>query len=104
MVPLGAPNSVPSPDGAVGLIQPPLGSTGNLGRNVNRTAGFASVDLRMTRHVSIGETRMMDLSVDGFNLFNRVNIREADNSFTQSGRPVAAFVPRQVQFSLKFFF
>jgi hypothetical protein len=58
----------------------------------------------LTRHLSIGETRMIDVSVDVFNLFNRVNIREADNSFTQSGRPVAAFAPRQIQFSLKLLF
>jgi hypothetical protein len=37
-------------------------------------------------------------------LFNRANVREVDNSFTQGGRPVAAFGPRQIQFSLKFFF
>ena len=104
VVPLGTPGSFTSPDGTVGLAQPPLGSVGNLGRNVYRTTHFASLDLRLTRHVSIGENSAIDLSMDAFNLFNRVNIREVDNSFTQSGRPVAAFNPRQIQFSVKVFF
>jgi len=104
VVPLGTSDSFASPDGAVGLVQPPLGSVGNLGRNVYRTPHFASVDLRLTRHVSIGENRTIDLSMDAFNLFNRVNIREVDNSFTKQGRPVAAFAPRQIQFSVKVFF
>ena len=104
VVALGTPGAYASPDGAVGLVQPPLGSAGNLGRNVYRMSRFASVDLRVTRHISLGENRMIDLSADVFNLFNRVNVREVDNSFTQGGRPVAAFVPRQIQFSLKFFF
>ncbi|MCI0628270.1 MAG: TonB-dependent receptor [Acidobacteria bacterium] len=104
VVPLGTAGSFPSPDGIVALALPRLGSVGNLGRNVYRTPSFASVDIRLTRHVSIGEARIIDLSVDAFNLFNRVNVREVDNSFTQGGRPVAAFGPRQIQFSLKFFF
>jgi hypothetical protein len=101
---LSTAGTFPSPDGAVGLVEPPLGSVGNLGRNAYRSPYFASVDLRATRHISIGENRMIDLSMDAFNLFNRVNVREADNSFTQQGRPVAAFAPRQIQFSLKIFF
>ena len=104
MVPLGTPASFASPDGTVGLAQPPLGSVGNLGRNIYTTPHFSSVDLRLTRHISIGENRTIDLSMDAFNLFNRVNIREVDNSFTQQGRPVAAFAPRQIQFSVKLFF
>ena len=104
VVALGTSGSFASPDGTVGLAQPPLGFVGNLGRNIYRTNHFASLDLRLTRHVSIGENRAIDLSMDAFNLFNRVNIREVDNSFTQQGRPVAAFVPRQIQFSVKVFF
>ncbi len=104
MVPLGTTGSFASPDGTVGLAQPPLGSVGNLGRNVYTTPHFASLDLRLTRHISIGENRAIDLSMDAFNLFNRVNVREVDNSFTQQGRPVAAFAPRQIQFSVKLFF
>lgn len=104
MVPLNTPGSFGSPDRTVGLAQPPLGSVGNLGRNVYWTPHFASLDLRLTRHIPIGENRSIDLSTDAFNLFNSVNVPEVDNSFTQSGRPVAAFNPRQIQFSVKVFF
>ena len=104
VVPVSTPGSFPSPDGKVGLIQPPLGSVGSLGRNVYRTGSFATVDLRLTRHLSFGEHWRLGWSMDVFNLFNRVNIREADNSFTQAGRPVGAFDPRQIQFSAKIVF
>ena len=104
VVPANTSGSFPSPDGKVGLIQPPLGSVGNLGRNVYRTGSFASVDFRLTRNFSFGEHWRLGLSMDVFNLFNRVNIREADNSFTQAGRPVGAFDPRQIQFSAKIVF
>ena len=66
---------------------------GNLGRNVYRTGNFSSVDFRLTRRIVLKEKRRLELSLDVFNLFNRVNIREADNSFTQAGRPVGAFDP-----------
>jgi outer membrane receptor protein involved in Fe transport len=104
VVPTGTPGSFASPDGKVGLIQPPLGSVGNLGRNVYRTSNFSSVDFRLTRRIVLGEKRRLEFSLDVFNLFNRVNIREADNSFTQAGRPVGAFDPRQLQYSAKVVF
>ncbi|MCI0424000.1 MAG: TonB-dependent receptor [Acidobacteria bacterium] len=104
VVPVGTPGSFASPDGKVGLIQPPLGSVGDLGRNVYRTSNFASVDFRLTRRIVFGDKRRLEFSLDVFNLFNRVNIREADNSFTQAGRPVGAFDPRQLQYSAKVVF
>jgi hypothetical protein len=104
VVAANTPGSFLSPDGQVGLIQPPLGSVGNLGRNVYRTGSFASFDFRLTRRFSLSDQWKLGLSMDVFNLFNQVNVREADNSFTQAGRPVAAFDPRQIQFSAKLVF
>ncbi len=104
VVPAGTPGSFLSPDGKVGLVEPPIGSVGNLGRNVYRTNAFASIDLRVTRSFPFGEGHRVDLSVDIFNLSNRVSIREVDTSFTQAGRPVGAFDPRQIQFSVKVVF
>jgi hypothetical protein len=104
VVPLGTSASFASPDKKVELAQPPLGLIGNLGRNVYRTDSFVSGNFRLTRHFSIGEFRSFDLSMDVFNVFNRVNISKVDNSFTQGGRPVAAFDPRQIQFSAKLVF
>ena len=104
VVAIGTAGSFASPDGEVGLIQPPLGSVGNLGRNVYRTSNFSSIDFRLTRRIVLAEKRRLEFSLDVFNLFNRVNIREADNSFTQAGRPVGAFDPRQLQYSVKILF
>ena len=104
VVPANTPGSFLSPDGQVGLIQPPLGAAGNLGRNVYRTGSYNSIDFRLTRHFSLNDQWKLGLSMDVFNLFNRVNVREADNSFTNAGRPVAAFDPRQIQFSVKIVF
>jgi hypothetical protein len=104
MVSLGSSDSFPSPDGRVGLALPPFGQVGNLGRNVYRTGFYASIDLRVMRHLRLREGRGIDLSVDGFNLSNHFNVKEVSNSFTESGRPVAAFPTRQIQFGVKLIF
>ena len=52
VVPLETFGSYPSPDGEVGLALPPVGSIGNLGRNVYRTDTFSSVDFRLTRKIA----------------------------------------------------
>ncbi len=104
VVALGTPGSYSSPDGKVGLTQPPLGSVGNLGRNTYTTGGYVTIDFRLARRIRLGDRISTDFSADVFNLFNRVNIREVDKSFTQAGRPVAAFNPRQIQFGIKVVF
>jgi hypothetical protein len=81
----------------------PLGSIGNLGRNVYRTDSFSSVDFRLTRKIPLSGV-VLNISTDVFNLFNRVNMRKADTAFTQSGRPVSAFNARQIQFGLRLTF
>jgi len=104
VVPLGTSGSYPSPDGEVGLALPPVGSIGNLGRNVYRTGAFSSVDFRLTRKIPVKNGVVLNISTDVFNLFNRVNVRKADTAFTQSGRAVSAFNPRQIQFGLRLMF
>ena len=101
LVPLGTPGSFPATDEEVGLILPPLGFIGNLGRNVYRTGTFSSVDFRLTRTIPLRNRASLNVSMDVFNLFNRVNIKTADTAFTKSGIPVSAFNPRQVQFALR---
>jgi hypothetical protein len=101
VVPLGTPGSFPSPDERFGLALPPVGSIGNLGRNVYRTSTFSSVDFRLTRKIPFRSRVSLNVSMDVFNLFNRVNTKNADTAFTRSGDPVSAFNPRQVQFALR---
>ncbi|MCS6884097.1 MAG: carboxypeptidase regulatory-like domain-containing protein [Acidobacteriota bacterium] len=106
VVPLGTPGSFPSPDGKVGLILPPLGRVGNLGRNVYTTPPFASVDFRLSRKFYLPQREGMNLEFifEVFNLFNRTNISEVQFFYERAGQPVAAQPARQIQFAFKFNF
>jgi hypothetical protein len=66
VVPLGTPGSYPSPDGKVGLALPPVGSVGNLGRNVYSTSSFSTLDLRLTRRIPFGTKCVLSVSVRDF--------------------------------------
>jgi hypothetical protein len=96
------------------LVLPPFFSNGSLGRNMGITHKFASLDLRVSRAVRLGERVRLDLIAEGFNMFNRFNEASASplfsdvNSFAQRAgngryysRPTASFDPRQFQFGLK---
>jgi hypothetical protein len=96
------------------LVQPPFFTSGNLARNRGITHGYASLDLRLTRSIRLGETTRLQIIAEGFNLFNRFNEASASpfisdvNAFNERAgggryysRPTAAFDPRQFQFGLK---
>jgi len=96
------------------LVVPPPFSTGILARNLGLTHSYASLDMRVTRAIRMGERLRLDIIAEGFNLFNRFNEASASpfindvNAFGQrSGngryfsRPTASFDPRQFQFGLK---
>ena len=96
------------------LFLPPFLSSGNLERNRGITHGYASLDLRISRGIRLGERVRLDIIAEGFNLFNRFNEAGANpffdvvNGFDQQdgsgryySRPTAAFDPRQFQFGLK---
>jgi hypothetical protein len=105
---------VPGTAGCTPLITAGQFSTGGLGRDRGITHSYASLDLRLTRKVRLGERFNLDVIAEGFNLFNRFNEAAASPFFTDvnafhqrdgSGRyfsrPTAAFDPRQFQFGLK---
>jgi hypothetical protein len=91
------------------LTIPGPAEIGSLGRNVGISPGFASVDMRLSRSISLGEGLKLELISEVFNLFNRVNVSTVNNNFRvvtfEEGRfkspPTALFDPRQFQFSLK---
>jgi hypothetical protein len=56
---------------------------GTLGRNTFIGPGFASVDVRIARPIKLTERLNSEFSVDFFNLFNRVNIRDITTSEVQ---------------------
>jgi hypothetical protein len=100
---------------------------GNSPRNSYRGDTLQTVDLRLARALHLGERRLLNLSVDAFNLFNRANIDEVfsvygapdfipgqpqprhfnDGGFSPSGAvgaPRTAFNTRQFQLAAKFTF
>lgn len=102
-------------------------------RNAFTGPDYSSTDLRLVRKIRVREGKRLELTVDSFNLFNRLNPRVTITSdgltaeattFTQYTtyvlnvaypayyqqptqnflKPNAAFAPRQVQLGLKFIF
>ena len=105
---------VPGASGCTPLITNGVFSTGGLGRDAGITHRFASLDMRLSRAIPIGEHLRLDIIAEGFNLFNRFNEGSASpfiddvNAFKQRAgngryfsRPTASFDPRQFQFGLK---
>jgi Carboxypeptidase regulatory-like domain/TonB dependent receptor len=84
---------------------------GALGRNTLMGPGFASVDARVARPIKFTERLNSEFSVDFFNLFNRVNIRNINTFYGSAnlavppvavfGTPSEVFNPRQIQLALK---
>ena len=89
-------------------ISPPLGCTGNLGRNSFTRPGFAQFDLRVARKIPFRERWNVEVIANAFNLFNRFNVSDvnpvcdpANPSACQAGQPTAALDPRTFQLALK---
>ena len=100
------PAPVPIPP-AVALT-PPVGCTGNLGRNAFVRPGFFQWDMRVKRRFSISERFKLDAIADVFNLFNRFNVADVsplcnptDPAGCNAGQPTASYDARQFQFALK---
>nr|MBA3321018.1 hypothetical protein [Pyrinomonadaceae bacterium] len=99
------------------LVLPGSFQTGSLGRNRGITEGYASLDLRLTRTIPMGERLRLEVIAEGFNLFNRFNQATAspffgavnatnrrDGAGRYYSRATAAFDPRQFQFGLRLSF
>jgi hypothetical protein len=88
----------------------------SVGRNSGTTAGYASVDARLTRRFALGGRATVEAMVEAFNLFNRANFVEDTNqssfvvfgtgAFPSSplpayGRYTLTAPPRQVQLAAR---
>jgi outer membrane receptor protein involved in Fe transport len=89
-------------------------------RNSELTPDYASVDLRLSRRVSIGRRGSLDLIAEAFNLLDRTNFSEVNNVFgpgaypaapqrdpqgrASFGLPTKAYAPRQVQLAARLSF
>jgi len=95
---------------------------GQAGRNTGRGDAFYSVDLRLARRFFVKESRYLEITVEGFNLFNQTNFQGINNviggtpmtDFDARGRAdrrptdplgfTSASDPRQLQFGARFNF
>jgi hypothetical protein len=83
----------------------------DLGRNSIQTPGIVTMDFRVLKYFSFGESRRLDLVAEFFNFFNRANIAQINPVFGSNLMPMTAFEKpiqgigaRQIQFSLDFEF
>jgi hypothetical protein len=107
------PNSWLNP---AAFAQPAAGTLGNFRRNSVRAPGYWSVDLAVSRLISFGMTRSVELRLETFNLFNTFNwgpptlAQGADRTHTNFnsgafGRITSmAGAPRIMQFGVKYGF
>ncbi len=75
-------------------------------RNTLDGAGFAQLDLRLTRDLKTGagkQKRSFAVAVDAFNLLNRTNYATYAGTFGSPlfGQPISARPPRQLQLTLR---
>jgi outer membrane receptor protein involved in Fe transport len=87
---------------------------GLIGRNSYEGPGYASVDVRISREFPVASRARLELLLDVFNLFNRVNVKDINTvwgsiDYPNSppppqfgfGSPRAVFNPRQTQLAAK---
>jgi hypothetical protein len=95
------------------FILQPNGYIGNLGRNTLIGPGFATVDLQVSRDIGLGGSQLIQLRLEAFNLFNRVNLGLPTNAlFNTNGTYRAdagrinstAGSARQLQLGIKYVF
>jgi hypothetical protein len=97
----------------------PLDPASSVGRNSESTDAIVSVDLRVSKALPLGGRTTLDLIVDVFNLFNRVNFIEDTNQSSFAifgpgaypaaplptyGRYTLTDPPRQIQLAAKISF
>ena len=85
----------------------PAGQSGSAPRNSVRGPGMINADLSFIKRVPFGDTKAVEIRVEGFNIFNRVNLGVPVTDFSSSsfGRiQSTATGAREFQFGLKFRF
>jgi len=82
---------------------PTPGTEGNLKRNLYRGPGFANVDFGLIKNNRIKERTNIQVRVESFNLFNRVNLQGVNSDLTSGmfGRSTSTYNPRTIQLGLR---
>jgi hypothetical protein len=93
---------------------PPLGVPGNVGRNHFNGPGINNWDMVLSKNTAIGERMTLETRFEFYNLFNRVEFSQPDNSLADldafgvststTTRPDGTTSARQVQFAMKLSF
>ena len=89
------------------FAQPAAGSLGSYVRNSIKGPGFWTVDVALSRQVSVGGARNMEFRVEAFNLFNTLNLGNPVTNFNSGsfGRITSMTgAPRIMQFGVKYGF
>ena len=91
---------------AADFPRPAPGTLGNLPRFFYRGPGFAQVDLGFIKDSPFpwaGNNGRLQLRVDAFNIFNRVNLGNVNGDLNSAtfGRSTGTFQPRVVQFGVR---
>jgi Carboxypeptidase regulatory-like domain len=111
--PSGDPRTQTGPSIAL-FSTPAFGSGGNLGRNHFRGPGINNSDAVLNKQVGIHERVKLDMRVEFYNLFNRVQLAQPDNlladttvfghSTSETFRPDFTTGARQIQLGMKLSF
>jgi hypothetical protein len=89
------------------FAQPTPGTLGNYVRNSIKGPGFWTVDVALSKQVSLGASRNLELRVESFNLFNTFNWGNPVTNFNSGsfGRITSMTgTPRIMQFGVKYGF
>jgi Carboxypeptidase regulatory-like domain len=88
------------------FVAPPPGRFGNSPRLSFHNPGLANVDFMIDKRVPVGNGRSAVFRAEFFNLFNRTNFVDVDNSLTSPGfgSITSAADPRIIQLGVKFSF
>lgn len=83
--------------------KPVGGTVGDLQRNAFRGPGFARVDMSLSKNFRIRESVSAALRVEGFNMFNRVNLNQPSTSLNSNnfGKTLSAATARFFMVSLR---
>jgi hypothetical protein len=85
---------------------PPFGSFGSAGRSILDGPGYANLNVAVIRDVRLGARARVQLRVEAFNVFNRVNLDNPDNFFGSPtfGQVLSAGSPRRMQLGARLMF
>ena len=97
--------AAPSKFSPTGFLMPACFLNGTLDGNLGRNAGTRPynlfTDIRVSKHIPLGERMALEGIVDAFNFINRFNVSDVNPLWNSGQTATAAFDPRQLQFALK---